>query len=162
MGISSDVVADVEDHLELCRARQLVLQNKCSCLRVSNGIQKLKLFVYGLVCQSVADSACDTRVLGLRCATVRPLPSYPPLPPWWVVAFFNSIYASKHSRILSQFYSEAILSRRGPLGKVWLAAHWERKLSKAQTLQTDIGESVGNVIYAVSLAHGNSLRVFQV
>jgi hypothetical protein len=30
------------------------------------------------------------------------------------------------------FYSEAILSRRGPLGKVWLAAHWERKLSKTQ------------------------------
>ncbi|KIY44387.1 hypothetical protein FISHEDRAFT_51390, partial [Fistulina hepatica ATCC 64428] len=41
-----------------------------------------------------------------------------------------------------QFYSEAILSRRGPLGKVWLAAHMERKLSKAQTIQTDIQESV--------------------
>ncbi|KAK7035505.1 sister chromatid cohesion protein 1 [Paramarasmius palmivorus] len=40
------------------------------------------------------------------------------------------------------FYSEAILSRRGPLGKVWLAAHMERKLSKTQTLQTDIEESV--------------------
>jgi hypothetical protein len=42
-----------------------------------------------------------------------------------------------------QFYSEAILSRRGPLAKVWLAAHMERKLSKAQTLQTDIEQSVG-------------------
>ncbi|THH10501.1 hypothetical protein EW145_g1287 [Phellinidium pouzarii] len=41
------------------------------------------------------------------------------------------------------FYSEAILSRRGPLAKVWLAAHMERKLSKTQTLQTDIEESVG-------------------
>ena len=44
---------------------------------------------------------------------------------------------------LFQFYSEAILSRRGPLAKVWLAAHMERKLSKAQTLQTDIEQSVG-------------------
>ncbi|KAI0339813.1 hypothetical protein BDW22DRAFT_1486520 [Trametopsis cervina] len=39
------------------------------------------------------------------------------------------------------FYSEAILSRRGPLAKVWLAAHMERKLSKTQTLQTDIEQS---------------------
>jgi cohesin complex subunit SCC1 len=45
--------------------------------------------------------------------------------------------------MLFKFYSEAILSRRGPLAKVWLAAHMERKLSKAQTLQTDIEQSVG-------------------
>ncbi|ESK96677.1 rad21 protein [Moniliophthora roreri MCA 2997] len=44
------------------------------------------------------------------------------------------------------FYSEAILSRRGPLGKVWLAAHMERKLSKTQTLQTDIEESVSAIV----------------
>ncbi|KAL5485109.1 MCD1 [Sanghuangporus weigelae] len=44
------------------------------------------------------------------------------------------------------FYSEAILARRGPLAKVWLAAHMERKLSKTQTLQTDIQESVGAIM----------------
>jgi cohesin complex subunit SCC1 len=44
---------------------------------------------------------------------------------------------------LNQFYSEAILSRRGPLAKVWLAAHMERKLSKTQTLQTDIEQAAG-------------------
>ncbi|KAF9070059.1 Rec8 like protein-domain-containing protein [Rhodocollybia butyracea] len=44
------------------------------------------------------------------------------------------------------FYSENILSRRGPLGKVWLAAHMERKLSKTQTLQTDIEESVEAIL----------------
>ncbi|KAJ3562558.1 hypothetical protein NP233_g9497 [Leucocoprinus birnbaumii] len=44
------------------------------------------------------------------------------------------------------FYSETILSRRGPLGKVWLAAHMERKLSKTQTLQTDIEESVDAIM----------------
>lgn len=42
-----------------------------------------------------------------------------------------------------KFYSEAILSRRGPLAKVWLAAHMERKLSKTQTLQTDIEQAAG-------------------
>ncbi|PFH47335.1 hypothetical protein AMATHDRAFT_67921 [Amanita thiersii Skay4041] len=44
------------------------------------------------------------------------------------------------------FYSEAILSRRGPLGKVWLAAHMERKLSKLQALQTDIEQSVDAIM----------------
>ncbi|KAG5735638.1 Cohesin subunit rad21 [Termitomyces sp. T112] len=44
------------------------------------------------------------------------------------------------------FYSETILSRRGPLGKVWLAAHMERKLSKTQTLQTDIEQSVDAIM----------------
>ncbi|KZT10731.1 uncharacterized protein LAESUDRAFT_741159 [Laetiporus sulphureus 93-53] len=44
------------------------------------------------------------------------------------------------------FYSEAILSRRGPLAKVWLAAHMERKLSKTQTLQTDIEQSVDAIV----------------
>ncbi len=44
---------------------------------------------------------------------------------------------------MSLFYSEAILSRRGPLARVWLAAHYERKLSRALTLQTDIEQSVG-------------------
>lgn len=51
--------------------------------------------------------------------------------------------AAAHILTISQFYSETILSRRGPLGKVWLAAHMERKLSKTQTLQTDIEQSVG-------------------
>ncbi|KAI0072661.1 hypothetical protein K474DRAFT_1628650 [Panus rudis PR-1116 ss-1] len=45
-----------------------------------------------------------------------------------------------------QFYSEAILSRRGPLAKVWLAAHMERKLSKTQTLQTNIEQSVDAIM----------------
>ncbi|KIJ18731.1 hypothetical protein PAXINDRAFT_167284 [Paxillus involutus ATCC 200175] len=44
------------------------------------------------------------------------------------------------------FYSEAILSRRGPLAKVWLAAHMERKLSKTQTLQTDIQQAAGAIM----------------
>ncbi|PPQ89563.1 hypothetical protein CVT25_012235 [Psilocybe cyanescens] len=44
------------------------------------------------------------------------------------------------------FYSETILSRRGALGRVWLAAHMERKLSKSQTLQTDIEQSVDAIM----------------
>ena len=42
--------------------------------------------------------------------------------------------------------TELILSKRGPLGKVWLSAHQERKLSKAQTLGIDVEESVGELL----------------
>ena len=44
------------------------------------------------------------------------------------------------------FYSQIILAKKGPLGKIWLAAHWDRKISKAQVFQTDISESVDNVV----------------
>ncbi|CCG82702.1 Cohesin subunit rad21 [Taphrina deformans PYCC 5710] len=36
------------------------------------------------------------------------------------------------------FYSETILSKKGPLARVWLAAHWEKKLTKANIVSTDI------------------------
>jgi len=44
------------------------------------------------------------------------------------------------------FYSQYILARTGPLGKIWLAAHFEKKLTKSQVFSTDITESVKNII----------------
>ncbi|KAL7750934.1 sister chromatid cohesion protein 1 [Sorochytrium milnesiophthora] len=44
------------------------------------------------------------------------------------------------------FYSEVILTKRGPLAKVWLAAHWERKLSKREIVQANIPTSVDAII----------------
>ena len=41
------------------------------------------------------------------------------------------------------FYSQFVLSKRGALSKVWLAAHWDSKLNKAQILETDVKKSVG-------------------
>lgn len=46
----------------------------------------------------------------------------------------------------TMFYSDVILSKRGPLAKVWLAAHAERRLSKSQLLHTDIEETVSSII----------------
>lgn len=40
------------------------------------------------------------------------------------------------------FYSDSMLTKKGPLANIWLAAHWDRKLTKAQIVQTDINESV--------------------
>ena len=47
------------------------------------------------------------------------------------------------SHVRAVFYSQIILAKKGPLGKIWLAAHWDKKLTKSQIFQTDIGSSVG-------------------
>lgn len=44
------------------------------------------------------------------------------------------------------FYSQVILARKGPLGKIWLAAHFDKKLTKNQIFSTDITESVDSVL----------------
>ncbi|OAF67330.1 hypothetical protein A3Q56_04935, partial [Intoshia linei] len=40
------------------------------------------------------------------------------------------------------FYTDCFLSKKGPLGIAWLAAHWERKLTKSHVLNCNIEESV--------------------
>ncbi|KAG4305757.1 hypothetical protein PORY_000667 [Pneumocystis oryctolagi] len=44
------------------------------------------------------------------------------------------------------FYSETILLKKGPLAKIWLAAHWDKKLSKSQFLQTNIKQTVNAIV----------------
>lgn len=48
--------------------------------------------------------------------------------------------------IAIMFYSQVILARKGPLGKIWLAAHFDKKLSKNQIFSTDISTSVQTVL----------------
>jgi cohesin complex subunit SCC1 len=52
------------------------------------------------------------------------------------------------------FYSQIILAKKGPLGKVWLAAHWgDKKLGRKQVFTTDIASSVDTIVNpAVPLA----------
>lgn len=45
------------------------------------------------------------------------------------------------------FYSQIILAKKGPLGKVWLAAHWgDKKLARPQIFSTDISQSVESIV----------------
>jgi cohesin complex subunit SCC1 len=44
------------------------------------------------------------------------------------------------------FYSQVILARKGPLGKIWLAAHYDKKLTKSQIFTTDLVDSVDCVL----------------
>ncbi|GMF14524.1 unnamed protein product [Phytophthora fragariaefolia] len=43
------------------------------------------------------------------------------------------------------FYSQVVLSKKGPLGKIWLAAHWDKKLNKQQIFSADIHSSVRSI-----------------
>jgi cohesin complex subunit SCC1 len=44
------------------------------------------------------------------------------------------------------FYSEALLSKTGPLARVWLSSNMERKLSKTHILQASVKDSVDAII----------------
>ena len=43
------------------------------------------------------------------------------------------------------FYSEYIFTKKGPLAKFWLAAHWDRKLTKSQISEIHIEEAVKSI-----------------
>lgn len=53
-------------------------------------------------------------------------------------------FLSKHTP--SMFYSETLLSKTGPLARVWLSANLERKLSKTHILQSNIESSVNAIV----------------
>lgn len=44
------------------------------------------------------------------------------------------------------FYSDSILARKGPLANIWLAANWDRKLTRGQILQTDLASTVDDLV----------------
>lgn len=44
------------------------------------------------------------------------------------------------------FYAQFVLAKKSPLAKIWLAAHWERKLSKAQIFETDVQDAVDEIL----------------
>jgi len=46
------------------------------------------------------------------------------------------------------FYSQIVLAKKGPLGKVWLAAHWgDKKLARPQIFAIDICQSVDSIVH---------------
>eukprot|EP00005_Dracoamoeba_jomungandri_P009776 CAMPEP_0174274052 /NCGR_PEP_ID=MMETSP0439-20130205/56771_1 /TAXON_ID=0 /ORGANISM="Stereomyxa ramosa, Strain Chinc5" /LENGTH=519 /DNA_ID=CAMNT_0015365609 /DNA_START=12 /DNA_END=1571 /DNA_ORIENTATION=- len=44
------------------------------------------------------------------------------------------------------FFSQLVLAKKGPLGKVWLAAHWAKKLNKTDIYGTDLKDSIGKIL----------------
>ena len=64
-----------------------------------------------------------------------------------LVALFLLCLQNTQSHILAvMFYSETLLSKTGPLARVWLSANLERKLNKTHILQSNIESSVNAII----------------
>ncbi|VDK53866.1 unnamed protein product [Cylicostephanus goldi] len=53
---------------------------------------------------------------------------------------------TKHLHFPAMFYAQFVLSKKGPLARIWLAAHWEKKLSKAQICETDLQGAVNEIV----------------
>ncbi|XP_008050598.1 double-strand-break repair protein rad21-like protein 1 [Carlito syrichta] len=44
------------------------------------------------------------------------------------------------------FYTHMLMSKRGPLAKIWLAAHWEKKLKKAHVFECNLEITIEKII----------------
>ncbi|CAH8630753.1 unnamed protein product [Schistosoma margrebowiei] len=44
------------------------------------------------------------------------------------------------------FYAHFVLSKKGPLARIWLAAHWDKKLTRAHVFETNISSSVEAIL----------------
>ena len=44
------------------------------------------------------------------------------------------------------FYAHFVLNKKGPLARIWLAAHWDKKLTKAHVFETNIELSVEGIL----------------
>ena len=47
----------------------------------------------------------------------------------------------------AMFYSEFVLAKKSPLGNVWLAAHWTKKLTSAMIAKSDVVEACNSIIH---------------
>uniref|UniRef100_A0A2R8MMA0 RAD21 cohesin complex component like 1 n=1 Tax=Callithrix jacchus TaxID=9483 RepID=A0A2R8MMA0_CALJA len=44
------------------------------------------------------------------------------------------------------FYTHVLMSKRGPLAKIWLAAHWEKKLTKAHVFECNLEITIKKIL----------------
>ena len=44
------------------------------------------------------------------------------------------------------FYAQIVLAKKGPLAKIWLAAHWDKKLTKQQIVDTDVDKACHDLV----------------
>jgi len=44
------------------------------------------------------------------------------------------------------FYAHYVLSKRGPLARIWLAAHWDKKITKTHVFEVNLEDSVESII----------------
>lgn len=61
--------------------------------------------------------------------------------------FFNFLHFYRWiSDLCNMFYTQLFTSKRGPLAKIWLAAHWERKLTKTHIHECNLEKTIRDII----------------
>ena len=55
------------------------------------------------------------------------------------------------------FYAHFVLAKKGPLARIWLAAHWDKKLTKAHVFETNIEKSVEGILQPKVSGRGVSI-----
>jgi hypothetical protein len=58
--------------------------------------------------------------------------------------FFSTVHRRRN--VPTMFFSQHILTKKGPLAKIWLAAHMHNKLTKAMVFSTNIAAAVARII----------------
>lgn len=46
----------------------------------------------------------------------------------------------------TMFFAQLFTTKKGPLAKIWLAAHWDRKLTKAHVFECNLESTVRDII----------------
>jgi hypothetical protein len=98
----------------------------------------------------IAKTVVGVSPLRARPASQRPLPEHQtsrsPQLQSSIISFLGCRACHWSAKRPTMFYSESLLSKTGPLARVWLSANLERKLSKTHILQSDIKSSVGAIV----------------
>lgn len=64
-----------------------------------------------------------------------------------VLRFITLLFAFQFEDFVKKmFYADFVLSKKGPLARIWLAAHWDRKITKSQVFETNIEKSVDGIL----------------
>lgn len=58
----------------------------------------------------------------------------------------GTLVRNHYRRFVAMFYSEYVLAKRGPLAKIWLAAHWNKRLNRAQIQRADVVDACQTII----------------
>ncbi|XP_045151273.1 double-strand-break repair protein rad21-like protein 1 isoform X2 [Echinops telfairi] len=59
---------------------------------------------------------------------------------------FSLVHKVQQKNTDSMFYTHVLMSKRGPLAKIWLAAHWEKKLTKAHVFECNLEITIEKII----------------
>uniref|UniRef100_A0A8C1IMJ2 Double-strand-break repair protein rad21-like protein 1 n=1 Tax=Cyprinus carpio TaxID=7962 RepID=A0A8C1IMJ2_CYPCA len=58
----------------------------------------------------------------------------------------NSYVDLSHTPHVTMFYAQIFTSKRSTLAKIWLAAHWEKKITKAHVFECDLETTIKEIL----------------